>query len=101
MAKKSKIQVSTVRQMADVQVININAAFVTKAVKARLLLEDTIEKCTYHLCDQYGNECEEDTYANATIPFLNEHILPFLQELTDALEGKEEDEQFSLFPFLR
>lgn len=90
MAKKSKIQVSTVRQMADVQVININAAFVTKAVKARLLLEDVIDKCTCHECDPCGNEC--DTYANATIPFLIDHILPFLQELTDALEEKEEDE---------
>ena len=36
----AKIKVSTVRQMADVQVINLNANFVSRATKAHMHVEE-------------------------------------------------------------
>lgn len=94
---EKKIQVSTVRQEADVQVIALNAYFIAKAVKMQLELEN-ICMCAKDVCKKFNDETKKyedvlDENGNKTYRYnrvdsepLVERILPFLQELTKAFE---------------
>lgn len=92
-----KIQISTVKQTADVQVINLNAYFIAKAVKASVALnsnmfmrlrepryEDTGEK----ELDEYGKVVYN--YAgylpDEGVDALLDVVKPFLDELVEAFE---------------
>lgn len=83
-----KIQLGTVRKEANVQVIYLDASFITKAVKAKLNAEiamDEIIGC---------NQCEKKfTHPIEIGPDvarrMYEEVFPFLCELVDAFEEKE------------
>lgn len=99
MAKK--IQVSTVRQMADVQVINVSSRLVCLAVKAQITLESLISNATspatkwndeMHGWDEVTDEAGNKVMNIGTIDGakVSESVMPFLNELVDALKGDEE-----------
>lgn len=81
---KNKIQVGTVRQMANVEVIFINSRFVIKLMKAyRVLVE---------LYDYLSNPRNNDNAASFATD-LYEYVLPFFQELQDALEQNDDNKE--------
>ena len=102
-----KIQVSTVKQTADVQVINLNAYFIAKATRAHIVMKDVMDKCVgivapednaYLGKDPFTGEpvfenmknvevvAEPSALSNADIIKLYEQVLPLLNELTKAFE---------------
>lgn len=81
---KNKIQVGTVRQMANVEVIFINSRFVIKLMEAhRSLIE---------LYDYLSNPRNNDNAASFAID-LDERVLPFFQELQDALVRDDDNQE--------
>lgn len=94
---EKKIQISTVRQEADVQVIALNAYFIAKVVKMQLELENVCRgaKETHKKFNDETKKWEDvlDENGNKTYRYqrvdsepLVERILPFLKELTEAFE---------------
>ena len=93
----SKIQISTVKQTCDVQVINVNAYLISKIVKAQILCDDFIENNKQEK-EQYNEETGEwETvrdeggnlvyeYRNKFCPTVEDYIYPILKELVDAFE---------------
>jgi len=77
-----KIQVSTVRQTADVEVIFINASFISKVINAANAIEmliDASERCnSIHRLykpetDEYGKEVTNEEGLVKTVPVLDEN----------------------------
>ena len=96
----AKIQVSTVRQMADVQVINVSSRLVCMAVKAHITLESLLDNATSPATEWNEKECvyeeKKDENGNTIMSIgsidgkkVSEDVLPFLKELVDALKGDE------------
>lgn len=84
-----KIQVSTIRKEANVQVIELNTSFVAKAVSARINAEIAGEEMLIKSED--GKFIKQVFLSADSARRVVEEVLPFLQELVDALEEKEED----------
>lgn len=103
-----KIQISTVKQQADVQVIGINAYIIAKAIRASVALhnafdegirEETVEKHDEYgkvITDEIGNPVTEQVrrlYADYINPYaaLNAYdtAVAFIDELVAAFEGEE------------
>ena len=82
---KNKIQVGTVRQMANVEVLFINSRFVIKLMKAHRLLTE--------LYDYLSNSRINDSNAASFATDLDEHVLPFFQELQDALVRDDDNQE--------
>jgi len=91
------IQVSTVEKMANIEVIELNSYFISKAVKAQYTLEQLLakakrEKETYNeetkkyekILDEKGKPVIE--YNSISGAQLAEKVLPFLNELVKAFE---------------
>lgn len=92
-----KIQVTTFQKMADIQVIELNAAFIARVVRLQAKLEpvlidakrvktrynDTTQK-REEVLDENGNK----TYEYKTIPseLVVDEVMPFLEELCKAFE---------------
>ena len=53
----AKIKISTIRQLANAEVININASFVAKVVRARHILEDTAVRNDVPLEELDNHDC--------------------------------------------
>lgn len=112
-----KIQISTVKQTADVQVINLNAYFIAKAVRTQIevqrfikILKDqhVIEEVYELVKDENGNpvfdefdrpkeefkgyeyKCNSPEMGELVehVITLNESVIPFLNELVDAFEAE-------------
>lgn len=105
-----KIQVSTVRQEADVEVIYVNAHLIRKAIQAKLTLDAMLDGTKHEVFetdnegdtvrDENGKEVQKrdengnlvwsyDYYPlrnNECARDLNEIVKSFIDELTDALE---------------
>lgn len=102
-----KIQVSTVRQEANVEVIYVNAALISKVVKAYVAATNIIEDAKDNgvivepmvpVIDTNGNTVDERATdkngkpiteyrcPDATLIALNETIYPLLSELVNAFE---------------
>jgi hypothetical protein len=113
-----KIQVSTVRQTADVEVLFVNANLISKAIRASIAIENIIKLAKAQGCiipryhqenDENGNPITDDKGIIKTTPVLdennkqiidyqraditeedlyalNEQVMPFLTELTEAFE---------------
>ena len=108
-----KVQVSTVRQTADVEVIFINANLISKVIKSHIALDDLIRRTT-----DYGGIGKQDVYKTENgellrdengdlvidkdkveyiyqdcrmdsdiLKDLNETVLPFLKELVEAFDA--------------
>lgn len=114
-----KIQVSTVRQTADVEVLFVNANLISKVIRASIAIENIIELAKARGCivpryyqeeDENGNPITDDKGIIKTTPVLdennkqiidyqradvskedlqalNEQVMPFLKELTEAFEA--------------
>lgn len=107
MANNKQIQISTVRQTADVEVIFVNANLISKAIRASMAAHNVLDKC---VCINHVPECDEDgtpkrnengelIFTDKTIKSyfphdireedlksLDETVLPFLDELCKAFE---------------
>lgn len=57
--KTNKIQVSTVRKIANVQVIELNAAFVARVVEAKIVAKNVISRYEKMLEDEEGYTTHE------------------------------------------
>lgn len=89
-----RIQVSTVEQTAQVQVINLNSYLVAKSVRAMLLLKHVLEgtRIEEKETDEDGKPvCSYNPYKldAADIDVLHDEVLPFLEELCNAFEEAE------------
>lgn len=98
MAKK--IQVSTIRQMADVQVINVSSRLVCLAVEAQIKLKALLDDATSpnKQWSDETNQWEKQKDENGNIIMttgpidgkeVSENVMPFLDELVEALKGGE------------
>lgn len=89
---ENKIQVSTVKMTADVEVINVSSYLVAKVVRAHDCVDMLIEqnkhvKQKYNkdtgknepVLDENGNE--QYTYADITTQMVEERVYPLLREL--------------------
>lgn len=96
----NKIQIQTVKQTCDVQVIGINAYFITKAIKAQIAVETAVENAKRNetryndetkkiedVLDENGNKIIK--YNNIEGKLIAEKVLPFLTELVNAFEGND------------
>lgn len=100
-----KIQISTVKQQADVQVIGINAYIIAKAIRASVALhnafdeairEETVEKHDEYgkvITDEIGNPVTEQVrrlYADYINPYAALNVydtaVAFIDELVAAFE---------------
>lgn len=105
-----KIQISTVKQTADVQVINLNAYFVAKAIKASLALnsenilrlrqpkyertEDGVKILDENnkpivVKDENGNNQYNYRFSSLGVPEVDalfDVVKPFVDELVEAFE---------------
>jgi predicted Holliday junction resolvase-like endonuclease len=95
MAKK--IEVSTMRMEADVQVINVSSRLIYLALKAQMTLERLIDEATHETTKWNDVEKKWETQVdeNGEPIFkidsisgkaVSEHVMPFLNELVDALK---------------
>ena len=55
-----KIQISTIQQTADVQVISLNAYFIAKAIKAEVAMKNALKGNKKVSKDENGEEREVD-----------------------------------------
>ena len=109
-----KVQVSTVRQTADVEVIFINANLISKVIKSHIILDSLISEAKHcraietvevPMTDADGNPildengCVKVDEKETTLKYhpcdlwdsqlkdLNETVLPFLKELVEAFDA--------------
>ena len=93
----SKIQISTIERMANVQVIELNSYIISKVIKAAVVLESAINKKektkwddnvqkTVKVTDENGNPMYD--YRSVDGKLLDEKVLPILNELVDAFEAE-------------
>ena len=92
-----KIQVTTIEKVANVQIIELNASFITRVVRLQAQLKPTVEsikrikrkfndetKEYEDVLDENGNKVIEYDRVNGEI--LAETVLPFINELVEAFE---------------
>jgi len=92
-----KIQITTIEKVANVQVIELNAAFIARVVRLQAQLEPVVKNITRtkrefndetkkydDVLDENGNKVIEYDRVNGEI--LAETILPFFDELCKAFE---------------
>lgn len=92
-----KIQVTTIEKMANVQIIELNASFITKVVRLQAQLEPIVKDITRtkrefndetkkyeDVLDENGNKVIE--YDRVDGKILVETILPFFNEIVKAFE---------------
>lgn len=99
-----KIQLSTIEQTAQVQVINVNSYLVAKSVRAMLSMKLAIAgtRIPEETTDENGKVVPSVTedgkpvykynpykFNADSIDALHEDVLPFLKELCNAFEGAE------------
>ncbi len=84
MAKK--IQISTIQEMANVQIIRINASFVANAVKKQIKLEKAAENMNFMI---KAYDLGRDEVAVTTHNLLIE-VLQFFRDLEDAFDSEDE-----------
>lgn len=90
----AKIRVSTVRQMADVQVINVNARLVSKATRAAVMLHNVINNhTTTEVMPEHRLLYGVDEQANIEIVKTCEFALNFFDELVAAFEDDEKEDK--------
>lgn len=91
----AKIQVSTVKMNADVEVINVSSYLVAKCVRAHMVMDNMIEASKYarqkfndetkeweKVLDENGNQVY--AHHNDAVATMEEHIYPLLNELVKA-----------------
>lgn len=91
----AKIQVSTVKMNADVEVINVSSYLVAKCVRAQAIMDNMIERSKYaqkkynevtkeweSVLDENGNQVY--AHHNDAVATMEEHIYPLLNELVKA-----------------
>ena len=82
-----KIQVSVIKKEANVQVIELNTSFVTKAVSAKINAEIAAEELLIKSEDkQITKQIVLSADSARRVVY---EVFPFLRELVDALEEKE------------
>ena len=86
-----KIQLGTVRKEANVQVIYLDASFITKAVKAKLTVEMASEEMITR--SEEGKLTKQLFLSADSARRVVYEVLPFLSELVEALEEDEEPEK--------
>jgi len=107
MANNKQIQVSTVKQTADVEVIFVNANLISKAIRSSIAAHNALDKCMKIVpvpeCDEDGTPKRKENgelivtgkTTNYYDPYeigpdelkpLCEIVLPFLDELCKAFE---------------
>ena len=89
-----KIQLTTIEQTAQVQVINLNSYLVAKSVRVMLSMKHAIRGTRVE-----ENEVDEDgkpvynyilsAFNAESIDVLHDEVLPFLEELCNAFEEAE------------
>lgn len=90
-----KIQVSTVKMTADVEVINVSSYLVANVVRAfdtadRIIAEGKRQAEEYNKTEQKWEKKFDENgnpiyqYNDGTIPVIEERIYPFLKELLEA-----------------
>ena len=92
-----KIQITTIEKMANIQVIELNASFISRVVRLQVQLEPLVEKITRtkrkfndetkeyeDALDENGNKIIEYDRVDGRI--LVENVLPFFDELVKAFE---------------
>lgn len=96
----TKIQVSTVKMTADVEVINVSSYLVAKVVRAQMHADQMIEQCK-HVKTRWDDEKHERVpdldengnvqheYSEYTAQVLDEYIYPLLNELVEAFGVKD------------
>ena len=82
-----KIQVSTIKEEAQIQIIRLDSSFIVKAVRAKLNAEMASEEMLTKSDD--GKFTEQLSLSADSARRVVEEVLPFLSELIDALEEKE------------
>ena len=92
MAKR--IQVSSVKMEADVQVINLNTSFVARAIRAKCAL-DQIADANHAEYDAmvhaYGEEIEKSNEWHIwDVKLFQDTVKDFIDDLCTALEGEDE-----------
>ena len=92
-----KIQVTTIEKMANVQIIELNASFITRVVRLQAKLEPVLAdakrvKTKYNestqkredVLDENGNKCYD--YRDIDSRIVVEEVMPFFDELVKAFE---------------
>ena len=92
-----KIQLSSIEELAKISIIKLDTSFITRAVKAQLLLESAITKAKKpkekfnettqkyeKVLDENGNQVY--SYNSINPEDLDTIVLPFLKDLVDAME---------------
>lgn len=82
-----KIQVSTIKEEAQIQIIRLDSSFIVKAVKARINAEIASEEMVTRSED--GKFTKQLFLSADSARRIVYEVLPFLSELVDALEEKE------------
>lgn len=93
----AKIQMSTVKREANIQVIEINSYLISKIIKAQVVLDAAInkqEKTKWNdntqksekVLDEKGNPTYN--YKSVDGKILDEKVLPILTELVEAFEAE-------------
>lgn len=96
----AKIQVSTVKMNADVEVINVSSYLVAKCVRAQMVMDNMIERSKYAkkeyneetktwkpVLDENGNQVY--AHNNAAVATMEEYVYPLLNELVEAFGVKD------------
>lgn len=107
MANNKQIQVSTVKQTADIEVLYVNAGLISKAIRSSIVAHNALDEC---VCIEPVPECDEDGFPKRKpngdyiltgktntsynphnigedgLKSLYEIVLPFLDELCAAFE---------------
>lgn len=96
----AKIQVSTVKMTADVEVINVSAYLVAKVVRAYICADSMIERGKYPKQEYNKNTRTYDgvkdangnivyDYGNVSVQEIEKDIYPLLNELVEAFGVKD------------
>lgn len=96
----AKIQVSTVKMTADVEVINVSSYLVAKVVRAHMRVDSLIEKNKYEKT-KYNDETKEwekvldengnpvYAYRDKSTEEIEQYVYPLLSELVEAFGVKD------------
>lgn len=85
----AKIKVSTVRQMADVQVINLNANFVSRAVRVHMHVEEIIDAFEHERATavQLGEAKDEEMPEYLSLYINMKHLMEIRKFMSDMYEA--------------
>lgn len=96
----AKIQVSTVKMTADVEVINVSSYLVAQVVRAHMRVDSLIEKNKYEktafndetkewekVLDENGNPVYD--YHDKSTKMIEQYVYPLLSELVEAFGVKD------------